>query len=390
MPKRAGLIVAFASLVAASTAGTPAGAAPRPASASFTTLHSFTGGADGANPVSGLIAVDGTLYGTTVHGGPTTQGVAYAIGTHGHERVLHAFGSATDGWQPYAGLLLAGGTLYGATEAGGTTAGPCRFGGCGTVFSLTTAGSETVVHRFHGNGDSNSPLGTPIALNGSLYGTTEGRAAVYGTVYRIDASGAEHIVHHFQNGTDGAYPAASLIALNGALYGTTVAGGSSSHGGSVYRLTPAGDERIVHAFTANSDGRYPYAPVYAYAGVLYGTTAGGGAGSGLNGTVFAIDTAGNERVLHTFGANSADGVNPFGGLVALNGALYGTTTYGGAHNDGTVYEITPSGAETVVHTFSGVDGSYPMDALIAVNGTLYGTTQNGGAAGLGTVFALTP
>ncbi|MFY9739997.1 MAG: choice-of-anchor tandem repeat GloVer-containing protein [Candidatus Cybelea sp.] len=100
-------------------------------------------------------------------------------------------------------------------------------------------------------------------------------------------------------------------------------------------------------------------------------------------------------MLYSFGA-SEDGANPYAGLVNINGTLYGTTAYGGANGDGTVFSITPSGTETVLYSFKGGlgDGEYPFASPISIKGTLYGTTSQGGAncspsGGCGTVFSIT-
>jgi len=135
---------------------------------------------------------------------------------------------------------------------------------------------------------------------------------------------------------------------------------------------------------------------------LYGTTDEGGtyceSSSAFGcGTVFAITTSGTETVLNSFGTGSGDGSYPDAGLLNVKGTLYGTTSSGGAYAyGGTVFKITTSGAETVLHSFEGPagDGSLPFAGLINVNGTLYGTTGYGGSGsceiGCGTVFSLSP
>jgi uncharacterized repeat protein (TIGR03803 family) len=128
------------------------------------------------------------------------------------------------------------------------------------------------------------------------------------------------------------------------------------------------------------------------AGNLYGTTAYGGA-SGL-GTVFKLDTSGNETVLHGFTGTGGDGANPYAGLIMDKaGNLYGTTGYGGASGAGTVIKLDTSGNETVLHSFTGYpsDGATPFAGLIMDKaGNLYGTTISGGAFDAGTVFKLVP
>jgi uncharacterized repeat protein (TIGR03803 family) len=97
-------------------------------------------------------------------------------------------------------------------------------------------------------------------------------------------------------------------------------------------------------------------------------------------------------MLYKFKGRSGDGAQPFAGLINLNGTLYGTTLAGGASRKGTVFAITTSGAETVLHEFKGGsgDGAYPYAGLLNVEGTLYGTTYSGGADDDGTIFSLSP
>ena len=134
-------------------------------------------------------------------------------------------------------------------------------------------------------------------------------------------------------------------------------------------------------------------------GTFYGTTEVGGArtsGKSCNvvnkcGTVFSITPPGTEKVLHRFVGNKNDGAGPVASLIDVKGTLYGTTEYGGAYGDGTVFSISTSGSEHLLHSFgSGTDGKLPATALIEMDGTLYGTTTGGGTYQHGTVFGLTP
>ena len=209
------------------------------------------------------------------------------------------------------------------------------------------------------------------------------------------------------NGTDGAYPTAGLVqATNGNLYGTTSTGGAYG-GGTVFKITPSGKLTTLYSFCAKSgctDGGYPaLGLVQANNGDLYGATSGGGANNG--GTVFKITPGGTLTTLYSFCSRSGctDGIDPLAGLVqATNGDLYGTTLYGGASNDGTVFKITPTGTLTTLYSFCSksvcTDGNGPFAGLAqATNGELYGTTVWGGAntnpdfpGGGGTVFKITP
>ncbi len=207
------------------------------------------------------------------------------------------------------------------------------------------------------------------------------------------------------NGTDGAYPTGDLIAdASGDLFGTTSSDGANN-GGTVFEIQNTGTVAApVYASAPTtlvsfdgSDGAGPQASLIADAnGDLFGTTEGGGANN--DGTVFEIAKtstgyASAPTTLVSF--NSTDGAYPTGDLIAdADGDLFGTTEYGGADGDGTVFEIakTPTGyasAPTTLVSFDGSDGSGPTAGLIAdADGDLFGTTSGGGADGYGTVFEI--
>jgi uncharacterized repeat protein (TIGR03803 family) len=364
--------------------GSPANAA-QPPSVSEAVLHSFSGETgDGANPFAGLLNVNGTLYGTTYFGGSNDAGTVYSVTASGKETVLHSFvGGSKDGREPLAGLVNVDGTLYSTTRFGGTN-------DYGVVFSIKPSGKERVLHSFYGSNGAEPAAGL-VNVNGTLYGTTEfGGPYDYGTVFAITTSGNETVLHTFgASSDDGGHPLAGLVDVNGTLYGTTNGGGAHSYG-TVFAITTSGNETVLYSFGDGSgDGTYPQAGLVNVNGTLYGTTNGGGKSNA--GAVFAITTSGGETLLHSFGATQDDGADPDAGLLNVNGTLYGTTYYGGASGYGTVFAITPSGTETVLHSFGfhGRDGRNPYSALVSVKGTLYGTTYKGGA-GYGTVFSVTP
>jgi uncharacterized repeat protein (TIGR03803 family) len=363
----------------------------------YSVLYSFKGGTeDGQWPYAGLLNVNGTLYGTTLRGGGTGCqlkggcGMAFTITPSGTETVLHSFKGKPDGGSPRAALINVNGTFYGTTETGGTYKE-------GTVFSITPSGKETVLHSFGRNhkrqaGDGEFPYAGLINVNGTLYGTTwEGGANYAGTVFTITTSGKESVLHSFGSSGDGELPYAGLINVNGTLYGTTSHEfGGPNNSGTVFSITPSGKETVLHTFDGTSgDGYAPYAGLVNVNGTLYGTTALGGASG--DGIVFAITTSGKETVLHSFPTGSGDGRYPQAGLLNVNGTLYGTTIEGPDTGPGTVFSITTSGKETVLHVFGGNgDAAFPYAGLINVNGTLYGTTSGGGTKGDGTVFSISP
>lgn len=400
------LLSACSATVNAVPAGS--GAVPTALSPSIRTLSQYRvlynfHGPDGSGPIASLTAVDGTLYGTTKEGGthglPPKNGVVFSLTTGGKERVLHDFRvAALDGTYPMAGLIDVNGTLYGTTGLGNPY-------DTGTVYSVTTSGEERLIYAFGEFSPAGiQPSASLTNLNGMLYGTTTfGGDRDAGTIFSVTTDGSEQIVHSFGHPfrSDGQFPVSSLIPVNGTLYGTTGEGGIYGRGhscgstpcagdGTVFSVSPAGRVHVLHSFGKGSDGVEPEAGLIDVKGMLYGTTTQGGTHN--CGTVFNVSTAGVERVLHSFGANSSGGCQPAAALIDVGGVLYGTTAYGGAYNrHGTVFSITTGGVEHVLHSFgSGSDGKYPEAALLELHGTLYGTTEAGGTAGHGTVFALTP
>ena len=330
-------------------------------------------------------ASDGNFYGTTFLGGKSNGGAKWGVGTvykitpAGAETVLYSFKTTHgDGYHPVAGLIRArDGNFYGTTMYGGQW-------GVGTVFKITSAGVESVLYSF-GNPLNPSDGSTPVASllqtrDGNFYGTTRaGGAYNNGTIFKITPAGVETVLHSFGSVSgDGYAPVARLIqGKNGNFYGTTTATARSPHfGGTVFKVTPAGAEAVLHAFgTAHDDGTRPWANlVQARDGNFYGTTMKGGTDD--EGTVYRITPAGVETVLHSFGGIKGDGREPEGSLIqARDGNLLGVTTAGGVAGHGTVFSITPTGAETVLHSFTGREGYYPTASLIrARSGKLYGTT----------------
>jgi uncharacterized repeat protein (TIGR03803 family) len=298
-----------------------------------------------------------------------------------------------------------------------------------TAFMVTTVplfgtSRETVLYDFQDNNyDGNQPMSTLIAnAAGILYGTTSGggisgcNGSGCGTVFELTPGAGgkwtETVLYSFTGGGDGAAPGGALIFdANGNLYGTTGAGGASGWG-TVFELTPVAKdkwvERVLHSFSNNGkDGVDPNGGLmFDTAGNLYGTTSFGGIYG--YGTAFELtpvaDVRWTEKVLHSFNSNGKDGYEPKGGLVLdPAGSLYGTTIYGGAFSEGTVFQLSPETGgvwkETVLHDFCAKsvcpDGFWPAAGLVFdTAGNLYGTTEYGGAYykhtySYGTVFQLT-
>ncbi len=360
----------------------------------LTVLYSFTGGADGSSPTMGLIRDSkGNLYGTT-GGGAYGAGVVFKVDKHGTETVLYSFMSSTDGGYPQSGLIRdTAGNLYGTTEYGGAYS-------YGTVYELSPSGVETVLYSFKGpGGDGSYPLGGLVRdTAGNFYGTTSaGGTYSLGTVYKLSSTGTETILHNFGQGSDGTDPQTGVIRTGSTLYGTTLTGGAYGVG-TVWKLSATGKETILHSFAGgNSDGAYPEGTLLLANGNLYGTTFEGGLYTGP-GIVYELSLKGAETVLSNFGPDN--GIGTYAGVIRdPAGNLYGTDAFGGAAgsgtNDGTVYELTGIGNVSVLYSFCSAlnctDGAHPYSGLVRDGGgNLYGTTELGGAYGFGTVWKLTP
>jgi uncharacterized repeat protein (TIGR03803 family) len=369
-----------------------------------TVLYSFDdNGTDGWYPAASLVRdAKGNLYGTTREGGANGDGTVFELTASGAETTLYSFGgTTTEGISPNNLIRDAEGNFYGTTYLGGTY-------GFGTVFEFAPSGAETTLYSFgKSTTDGHDPrAGVVRDMQGNLYGTTTygGTATCEfsgcGTVFELTASGTETILHRFDNnGRDGYQPSAGLVLdTKGNLYGTAINGGAYDDCGIAFELTSSGKEKILHSFGKTAtDGCSPWAGLIRDTkGNLYGTTLYGGVHG--DGTVFEVTPSGTETILYSFGGTATDGQNPYGVLVRdTEGNLYGTTIFGGAgdcqYGCGAVFEVTLSGTETILHRFgeTATDGQGPDAGLVRDSeGNLYGTTTSGGTYGGGTVFEVKP
>lgn len=357
----------------------------------FTVLHTFAGGvADGAVPYGSLTDVGGTLYGMTYFGGASNFGTVFRLGEDGGGfAVLHAFaGGAADGRYPVGSLLASGGVLYGTTGGGGPS-------DLGTVFRINADGSGfALLHSFAGGGSGGrGPYGSLIGAGETLYGTTPDYYDQSATIFQINTDGSGFgVLHAFAgDGSQGTSPG-SLIVSGGELFGIAQEGGAGGLG-TIYKVGRDGNGFAFQSFVATvSGGRHPYGSPIAVDGALYGMTAYGGAETGGNGAIFRINPDGSGfTVLHSF----AGGATPYGSLIDLGGVLYGMTP-------AAVFKIDPDGSGfAVLHTFAGgaTDGAFPYGSLVASDGVLYGMTSAGGTGecsipigdhqlGCGTIFRI--
>jgi uncharacterized repeat protein (TIGR03803 family) len=398
----------------------------------FTIIHQFSGGADGASPESGLtMDAVGNLYGTTQSGGSTNCpqaqgglpgcGVVFQLSNLRSGWVftpIHSFTGTLqgDGANPANAVLVVGpdGSLYGTTYGGGAVSPRLCIPGCGTVFKLTPISArgwvETVLYSFRGVSDGRHP-GSDVVFDraGNLYGTTLGGGVYnHGTVYELSPSRGgwtESVPYSFMGGYDGYDPSGGVTFDQiGDLYGVTFEGGGAGCGGygcgTVYQLTPSESgwtENILYSFPGGGGTSLPGGDlIFDRLGNLYGITAVG--------TPFMLTPSGggwNFTVLYDqdFEAGAAGQ----GLTMDAAGNLYGTTWVGGigdcTDGCGTVFKLTPvSGGwtYTLLHNFAGLDdGARPVSTvLVDAHGNLYGTASARGTGpcsdGCGVVWEITP
>ena len=361
---------------------------------------------DVLNPEAGIVqGFDGFFYGAT----SASPGTLFQISPQGQ---FNSYFPVSAQGTPVQGTDH---NFYGTTKTIG-------FNGGGTVFQATTQGQFNLLYTFPsysygGTGYLGSPAaGLVQGTDGNFYGTTTGIIYYYfgsnyyggntltqGVVYKITPQGQQTVLHTFGDGSvtsDGADPTAALIqGSDGNFYGTTEFGGSGSNttsqnqtsasgAGTVFKITPQGQVTILHSFggkDGSTDGQVPNgALVQGADGNFYGTTTYGGASG--EGTIFRVTPQGSLTILHSFadGTVSNDGIKPSSGLLlASDGNFYGTTPYGGEAYGGVIYKMTPQGQYTILHQFN--DGTVANDGFLCQgtlvqgsDGNLYGTTASGG------------
>jgi len=409
------------------------------------TLYSFRSGADGAQPLAGVIFDNaGNLFGTTSKGGNCNVGTVFELAraTHGWvESVLYSFPDNPSADYPAAGLAFDGtGNLYGTTMFG-------------TVFQLTLSSGKWVESTVYSlsaqngvnggvvvdeagdlyvmtqrNGLFELSLDSSGAWNATLlYGTNGSRGNlvsdaagnIYGTsgssglsqlgvVFKLARSSSSNTgwigsdVYSFP-ASCGATPIAGLVVdASGNLYGATVSGGTYNLG-TIFELSPNGSggwiEKVLHNFRGGVDGEGPRSKLTLDAvGNLYGSASGGGPNSG--GYVFELSPLSgggwSKKTLYSFCAKHGcpDGYVPGDVVFGADGNIYGTTAAGGTWNAGTLFKLSNSSSgwtETVLYSgFHGTTGvgAVPNGGLVFdSSGNIYGTTVVG-FNGKGTVFEL--
>ena len=333
---------------------------------------------------------DGNLYSTIQNDGTKNVGTVYSMTTAGTLSTVYSFcpvTPCTDGANPWGGVTLGfDGNFYGTTQGGGTHA-------AGTVFKVTPTGTLTTSWNFANGTDDSVPVyTTALGQDGNMYGVSVGQYnGQYGALFKVSAAGVFKALRDFGY-TNGADPNLPTQGTDGNFYGTTQGGGDPTcKCGVVYKATAAGAITVLHAFKGYpTDG---YRPIGILTqgpdGNFYGTTYRGGAHN--EGSVFKITPAGVSTLLYSFnyGNGNFDAQLPVAGLtLGSDGNFYSVGSAGGTKNAGAIFKITPAGSESVLYNFCSVtcnDGFGPTTPLVLhTDGKFYGNT-NGNSLG-GSVF----
>lgn len=307
-------------------------------------LHVFDPNSGGYYPwFEPALDANGNLYGTASSGeGANYYGLVFKLAPDGTYTTLYTFSGGADGGSPNGVTLDAEGNVYGVTYSGGMN-------DQGVLYEITSQGQFQVLHAFSGGDDGATPFGTPVLdEKGNVFGTTESAGAYgYGTVYEVTSKGKKKVLYSFgatSGYTDGCSPTAGVVRDDdGNLYGTTQGCGANAYG-TLYKLSPSGRFTVLHAFGGTDDGRRPQdAPTLVKndAGKieLYGTTPSGGTSN--RGVAYKCSGKGRYKVIYNFTGGASDAYSPVGLLATDgNGKFYGASNSGGTNDEGTVFQFS--------------------------------------------------
>lgn len=355
-------------------------------------LYSFTAGADGEDPIGGLVSdASGNLYGETAFGGAVACsankrygcGTVYKFNPKQGLSVLVSF-SGPNGASGQSTLTLSGNTLYGTTVIGGAS-------NDGTVFSVHTDGTGfTLLHQFDG-ADGKQPAGTlQIGTDGTVYGVTfTGGPNKDGVLFSIKPGGTFTILHAFSGGTDGMDPESLQVSKTGVLVGSSVDGGPVEDG------CPYGCGTIFEYFPGTGQYHVPF---------LFGTNGNGGAIGriGKGPTIYGADTYSVYSIdadlglvnLGIFNAVEVGGIGS-GPVLTKSGALIGVVGAGPIQGSGYLYSVPSNavnGTVTIIAGFGGSIGAVPQgQPLVRPKGAIIGTASTQGlCSACGTIWEYLP
>jgi hypothetical protein len=311
----------------------------------YQNLVSFTGtsgSANGLHPQGSLIFAGTTLYGMTEFGGanvPNNLGNIFSVGTDGtnYQNLvsLTTFTGMANGKNPVGSLTLAGTTLYGMTENGGI--------GNGNIFSVGTNGTNYQnLYAFPGSGYAASPQGNLTLVGTTLYGMSEHGGPGYGNIFSIGSNGANYRNLVFFTNTsgsaNGAFPTGSLTLSDTTLYGMTSDGGVYGSGNIFSVGTDGSNYQNLYSMTGGTGGSLPNGSLLLSGTTLYGMTRYGGTIGDGNIFSMGVDGSGYQD-LYNFGYLTG-GYQPYGDLTLSGGTLFGMAYYGGSGGVGTVFALT--------------------------------------------------
>ena len=318
---------------------------------------------DGSQPAGLVLSTDGNFYGVAVYGGSSESGVLFRLSPSGTYTVLHEFAGGADGAYPAASPIQAtDGSLYGVTEG--------NFNVASTLYKYTPqSGSFETLYTFdaaHGQ----YAYDLIQATDGNLYGAAVwGGNSSCGTAFKFTISGVPLWAYSFPCGAGGSNPGILLQATDGNFYGTTGGGGLGVGYGTIFTSNSEGTVSILYSLPpVQAHGASPVTLVQGTDGNLYGTTDVGGQSN--DGVLFKLTTSGTFALLYSFDGTS--GSNPDALMQHTDGLLYGTAEEGGASNAGTVYSFNARLSPFVAFVVPA--GRYGQAAEILGQGLL-GTTS---------------
>lgn len=264
------------------------------------------------------------------------------------------------------------------------------------TFPVQGADRYTVLHRFPAGSHADSTQETPrlLVVGNTIFGATRsGGSEKKGTLYRIGVDGTGFTALHDFTGTpgDGRNPTGALTTDGDAIFGLTTYGGKDK-GGIVFRVNKDGTGyNILHNFYGwVYDGDNPFAGLTADNGFLYGLSSRGGTNDA--GVIFRLGKTGNNfALLHHFTGDRADGGTPFGSLLLASNVFYGVTNAGSQRNKGVLFRINQDGSGyQILHRFTGnsEDGANPTGTPVLIGNQLFGLTTAGGACDKGTLYRI--
>lgn len=342
----------------------------------------------GRLPLGKLFYLDGKLYGMTSTGGDNSTDsygtiFLYNLKTNSFIKLtsFNKDGNSVtiDGKEPQASLTELNGVLYGMTKNGGSNAS----GQYGVIFKIDTSTKQFAkIFDFDGANYGQNPLGSLLAYNGKLYGTTSNGTDCSGTVFEFDPITNQITKVCKVNPPKGQIPSGTLTLYNNKIYGI-VRLGINSYGGIFQYDIAQNSISIEYAPSWASDGFDCYGSLLACNGNLYGMTYQGGSSS--KGVIFKYNIQNDQySVLHNFTGGTSDGANPYGDLIEFEGSLYGLTYAGGTANKGVYFKFdTLTKKITILKNLS---KGIPKNSLTRVDKDVYGLNYAGGSLSQGEIF----